>query len=103
MTKPLDIARELNLSDAAGLCKDASRIDKAFEILGTPLEEVDLNLDIWISEAIEQQRSSNLRDLSPKIREILTLMQCFISIGRDELAYEIADRLSSCGEKSRSH
>ena len=97
--KALDIASELNLSDAAGLCKDASRIDKAFEILGTPLEEVDLNLDIWISEAIEQQRSSNLRDLSPKIREILTLMQCFISIGRDELAYEIADRLSSCGEK----
>ena len=95
LDQALQILRQLNRSDAAGLCKDAARISEAFDVLGYPLSQVDLQLEQWLVESIEEQRNWNLRDLSPKLREMLTLMQCLIAIGSNQLALEIASELSA--------
>ena len=90
----LQILKQLSPSDAAGLCKESARINEAFGILGYPLAEADLDLGQWLSAALDQQRNWKLRELSPKVREMLMLMQCLITIGRNELALQIAEELS---------
>lgn len=90
----LAILRELSRSDAASLSQSSARISESFEFLEYPLSKVDQDLDQWIAEAIDQQKTWKMRDLSPKMREMLTLMQCLIGIGRDEIALEIANELA---------
>ncbi len=89
----LDIAAQTSPDAAASVCMDASRITRAFEILEYPLDRLDLDLDGWIEQAIESQRQFTDADLTPEIRRILALMQCLISIGRDDAAWLIARRL----------
>ena len=95
----LSILAELAPGDAASLCKDASRVGQAFSVLGRPLDEIDLSLSNWIDEAIQKQAATNARELSTSVRELMTLMQCLIRIGRDDLAFEIAFELSHSGVK----
>ena len=90
----LDIVSRTSPDAAASVCMDASRITRAFEILEYPLDRIDLDLDRWIAEAIESQRQFSEADLTPEIRRMLALMQCLISIGRDDAAWSIARKLS---------
>ena len=95
----IQLLGQVNPSDAAALCKDSSRIVDAFDAMGRPLNRVDIDLEEWLSDALKQQRASNGRDLTPKVREMLTLMQCLIAIGYDERAFEIANELANSGVK----
>jgi tetratricopeptide (TPR) repeat protein len=79
---------------SASVSMDASRTGRAFVALGFPLDRVDSEVDQWVDSAIEAQRHSNATDLVEEVRKILALMQCLISIGRDDAAWSIADRLS---------
>ena len=99
VNQAVELLRKINPSDAAALCKDSSRVADAFDAMERPLSRVDIELDQWIAEALKQQRASNVRDLTPEIREMLTLMQCLIAIGYDERGFELADQLANSGVK----
>lgn len=90
----LAIVSQTNPEAAAAVCLDASRTERAFTILGFPLDRLDLDLDQWIDHSIESQRQFNEADLSPEMRQVLALMQCLISIGRHDAAWTIASRLA---------
>ncbi|MGI9472804.1 MAG: tetratricopeptide repeat protein [Rubripirellula sp.] len=81
---------------SASVAIDASRTARAFEALGYPLDQIDLQLGEWIDEAIESQRTDMTEDLTPEIRRIFALMQCLLAVGRDDAAWTIAKRLSLC-------
>ncbi len=95
----LDIVTQINPDAAASVCRDASRMTRAFEALNFPLDRIDLDIDSWIDGAIRAQRKFEENDLTPEVRSVLALMQCLISIGRDDAAWWIAKRLSESDVK----
>ncbi len=71
----------------------ASLPEYALNRLGFPIGEVDQRLDQWINGAIADQLSDlNVRSLP--MQRMMCLMKCLISVGRDDDAWEIAERLS---------
>lgn len=79
---------------SASVAVDASRSERAFDSLGYPLAAVDIQLENWIDEAVEAQKGDQTDDLTPEVRQIFALMQCLLSVGRDDAAWRIAQRLS---------
>ncbi|NNE01289.1 MAG: tetratricopeptide repeat protein [Pirellulaceae bacterium] len=78
----------------------ASRPAEAMTKLGFRVSEIDVRLESWISDALDDQLVASTdpdseRELSLSIRRLLALMKCLIAVGRDDQAREIADRLSS--------
>ncbi len=55
---------------------------------------LDLDIRTWVDSAITSQRESELDDLTEEVRKVLVLMQCLISVGRDDAAWYVAKRMS---------
>ncbi|MDB4338911.1 hypothetical protein OAA19_02250 [Rubripirellula sp.] len=102
LDRALDLMRDSNPSDAAALCKDSSRIQEAFGILGYPLDRLDIDLSVWVRDAIEDQRNASSPGIGSQMQRMLALMQCLISSGRDDLAFEIALELTTSDVKIQS-
>lgn len=79
---------------SASVSIDASRTSRAFDVLGFPLERLDLDIQKWVDSAIEVQRESQSGDLTEEVRRVLVLAQCLISVGRHDAAWYIAKRMS---------
>jgi tetratricopeptide (TPR) repeat protein len=87
------ILDKLSPSASASVAIDSSRTERAFEVLGFPLERLDLEITQWVDAAIEAQRVYKLDELCLESQNILALMQCLISIGRDDAGWFVAKRL----------
>jgi tetratricopeptide (TPR) repeat protein len=90
----LEVATSASPVAAALVCVDGSRVERAFDILGFPIDQIDLSLDDWIDEALESQRQFSESQLTVEIRRLFALMRCLLEIGRDDAAWSIAKRLS---------
>lgn len=89
-----EILDKVSPDASASVAMDASRTARAFDVLGFPLQRLDLDIRQWIDDAIDAQRESNSNDLTEEVRKILVLMQCLISVGRNDAAWYIARRMS---------
>jgi tetratricopeptide (TPR) repeat protein len=94
-----EILDELSPDASATVAIDASRTSRAFDVLGYPLELVDTEIREWVDGALEAQRASTASDLVVEVRKIFALMQCLLSIGRDDAAWYIAKRMSESDVK----
>ncbi len=91
----------------------ASRAEIVFDRLNFPLDQLDLELQNWIDDAIEKQlvempvvntpprgvqgrkqRANYPASPNLPVRKILSLMKCLIAVGRFDAAWEIASQLS---------
>lgn len=89
---------EFDHESAAQLSIATSHLEHAFEILGFPLDEVDIKSDQWVDAAIESQRTLQLTDANQgewaePIDKLLTLIRSLITIGREDVARSIVGRL----------
>jgi tetratricopeptide (TPR) repeat protein len=90
----LETLDRVSPQSSANLAIDVSRTGRAFDVLGFPLERVDTEIGQWVDDAIEVQRASKSNDLVGEIRTLFSLLQCLLSIGRDDAAWYIVKRLS---------
>lgn len=90
----LGLLDQISVESAADVAVDASQPAHAFEVLGYPLDQVDLQLRQWIDSAIAEQQKTTTDDLVDEVRQLMALMDCLMAIGRDDAAWEIAKRLS---------
>lgn len=110
--------------DAAVIASSASRSRLALELLDYDMTQTDTGLSNLIDEAIKAQQKffkesgsiapQPVRDslarsssgLAPEVESLFALMRFFLSVGRDDAAWQIADRLSieglSCRRDPRS-
>ena len=89
-----EILDKVSPDASASVAIDASRTSRAFDVLGFPLDRLDLDIKEWVDAAIASQRESELDDLTEQVRKVLVLMQCLISVGRDDAAWYVAKRMS---------
>ncbi len=93
----LTILEQSQPGEAAVVAVASARSGRAFEKLGFPLDQIDLDIDDWIDDAIEAQRVTSTSgltgELSSEVRNILGLMRCLITLGRHDAAWTIASRL----------
>ena len=94
------IADQLSPDSSASVSLAASRPARAFQVLGYPLELVDVKLDAWVDEALtaqfengKQRFKPGFDRVAPEFRRLLALIRCLVSIGRDDAAWSIAERL----------
>lgn len=94
------IADPLSPDASASVALAASRPEHAFQVLGYPLELVDVKLDAWVDQALTAQFENGKQRLqpgfdrvAPEFRRMLALIRCLVSIGRDDAAWSIAERL----------
>ncbi len=73
----------------------SSRGHRAFDALGFPLDRIDQDIEQWIDDAIDSQRGAS--ELTEDVRNVLALMRCLLSIGREDAAWTIANRMCDCG------
>lgn len=79
---------------AAALAIDSSRVAEAFEVLGYPLDRVDTDYAVWVDDALAAQADGDPMELEDQVRRVLVLVQCLLTIGRDDAAWSICKRLS---------
>lgn len=79
---------------AAALAIDSSRVADAFDVLGYPLDRVDTDYTRWVDEALAAQADGDPMELDDEVRRVLVLVQCLLTIGRDDVAWSICKRLS---------
>ena len=96
----LAIADQLSPDSSAAVSIAASRPARAFKVLGYPLELVDIKSEVWADQALKAQADNfknrftpGFKPLTPEFRRLLALVRCLLSIGRDDVAWSIADRL----------
>ncbi len=89
-----EILDKVSPDASASVAIDASRTARAFEVLGFPLDRLDLDMKKWVDSAITAQRKSESEDLTEDVRKVLVLLQCLISVGRHDAAWYIAKRMS---------
>ncbi len=90
----LELLRSTDVNAAALIAIAASRTSLAFEWLGGDVNTCGMNLRERIDTALVAQAMMVEEELAPEIKELLTLMRCFLSVGRSDLAWIIADELS---------
>ncbi|WP_145168641.1 hypothetical protein [Rubripirellula lacrimiformis] len=90
----LSVLDTISPDAAATVAMDTSRVSHAFDVLGFPLDRVDSDYGKWIDEALDAQRDAGTEQLSPQVRRLLVLMQCLLSIGREDVARIIAKRVA---------
>jgi tetratricopeptide (TPR) repeat protein len=83
---------------SAGVALASSRPARAFDVLGYPLDLVDTKYDEWVDQALEAQKKLQESKLGtsqmcPEVDRIVLLVRCLDSIGRDGVAFAIAERL----------
>ena len=103
------IADQLSPDSSASVSLAASRPVRAFQVLGCPLELVDIKSDAWVDQALTAQVENGKqgfkpgRDrLAPEFRRLLALIRCLVSIGRDDAAWSIAERLCRSRDVSKA-
>jgi tetratricopeptide (TPR) repeat protein len=89
-----EILDKVSPDASASVAIDASRTARAFDVLGFPLDRLDLDMKKWVDSAITAQRESKSDDLTEDVRKVLVLLQCLISVGRNDAAWYIAKRMS---------
>ncbi|TWT95071.1 tetratricopeptide repeat protein [Neorhodopirellula pilleata] len=105
--------------DAAMIASSASKSQRAIELLDFEMRQTDTGLAERIDAAIEAQRQlfedngsidpNTVRNalarsstgLAPEVESLFALMRFFLSVGRDDAAWRIADRLSIEGLSCR--
>ncbi len=80
---------------AAEIAISAVRPDQAFEQLEIAPVEIETELTRWLEEAMRAQRASDDETPVAEVRRLLALMKCLISVGRLDLAWRIAEGMSS--------
>ena len=80
---------------AAEVALAASQAGLAFELLGTSLGAIELGWDAWVSEALDAQRATDQPSPVAEVTRLLTLVKCLAGVGRHDLAWRIAEGLSS--------
>lgn len=95
----LEMLDQYDPESAALVAIDASRVEHAFEVLGFPLDELDSQLIDWVDRAVGAQQASQSEDLLEPVKNILTLVRCMISIGREDAAHTAVRRLCSSPTK----
>jgi tetratricopeptide (TPR) repeat protein len=85
---------------SASVAIAASRSEHAFEIMEYPLDQLDDQIDVWVDAAIASQREIGERDkklaeLGKPVNNLLVLIRCLISIGREDAARSVVQRLCS--------
>jgi tetratricopeptide (TPR) repeat protein len=84
---------------SAGVALVSSRPARAFDVLGYPLDLVDTKYDEWVDQALEAQtklqesQRVTTSQICPEVDRIVLLVRCLDSIGRDDVAFSIAERL----------
>ncbi len=86
---------QFDRESAALVSMDSARIEHAFEVLGFPLDQIDNQWMPWVDEAVESQRASNSTELVQPVEDLLTLIRCLISVGREQTAKAAVSRLCS--------
>ncbi len=89
-----EILDQVSPDASASVAIDASRTARAFDVLGFPLDRLDLDIKTWVDSAITAQSESESDNLTEDVRKVLVLMQCLISVGRNDAAWYIANRMS---------
>ncbi len=87
------IVDQTSPDSSASMAIDAARAERAFEVLGYSLERIDSDWQQWVDDAIIRQQENTASELSLEVRGMLALIQCLIAIGRDDAAYQIAERM----------
>ncbi len=90
----LELLHPKDVNAAALIAIAASRTSLAFQWLGGDVNSCGSNLRERIDAALVAQAMMVEEDLAPELKELLTLMRCFLSVGRNDLAWIIADELS---------
>ncbi|MFK8111932.1 MAG: hypothetical protein AB8B91_07005 [Rubripirellula sp.] len=93
------ILDKLSPHHSASVAIDASRTERAFDVLGFPLSRMDTDLTKWVAQAIDAERESKLNEPCAELRRVLALLQTLISVGRDDAAWSIAQQLSESDAK----
>ncbi|WP_404309213.1 O-linked GlcNAc transferase [Neorhodopirellula lusitana] len=115
---------EIDPADAALIASSASRWNDAIRLVGFDAGLIDTQLESWIDDAVRRQRqlfdemSSDDLDVAsratmrvpsgvdPKVESLFALVRLLLSVGRDDAAWRIADKLSqeglSCKRGSRA-
>ncbi|WP_146458137.1 tetratricopeptide repeat protein [Rubripirellula tenax] len=85
--------------DAASLSMDASDFKHALDVMGYPIDRIDIDYVDWIANALKSQHDAGQQRLAPEMRRLLVLMQCLISVGRDDTAWVIAKQLCESDQR----
>ena len=80
---------------AAEVALAASQAGLAFELLGTSLGAIELGWDAWVAEALDAQRATDQPSPVAEVRRLLALIKCLVGVGRQDLAWRIAEGLST--------
>ncbi len=90
----LEILRQDQVGEAALVAIVASRADQAFEWFEEHDGEIEMNLTKRIDDALAAQSTSVSKSLVPELADLLALMRCLLSVGRNDLAWHIAEKLN---------
>ncbi|KAA5545259.1 hypothetical protein FYK55_06230 [Roseiconus nitratireducens] len=90
----IEILARTDRATAAKVAAAASRYDRAVELAGYPLDQVDTDLDRWIEQAFDAQTALSLGQLAPEIERLYALARILIQVGDLDNARRIYQQLT---------